>query len=101
MIQSAHNALTQRQSPLHKWGWKLLVKKHRNQAAVAVARKITVSVWHLLMGHFTPLVDATEHLRMKLLKLATLIGRDVLNSLGFANREAFVNTQIKSIQLSP
>jgi len=101
LIQSAHNALTQRQSPLHKWGWKLLVKKHRNQAAVAVARKITVSVWHLLMGHFTPLVDATEHLRMKLLKLATLIGRDVLNSLGFANREAFVNTQIKSIQLSP
>jgi transposase len=100
LIQSAQNVLAQRQSPLHKWGWKLLVKKHRNQATVAVARKLTVSIWHLLMGHFTPLVEATDHLRVKLLKLATVIGKDVLNSLGFENREAFVTTQIKSIQLS-
>jgi hypothetical protein len=52
------------------------------------------------MGHFTPLVEATDHLRVKLLKLATVIGKDVLNSLGFENREVFVTTQIKSIQLS-
>lgn len=101
LIQSAHNALSQRGSPLHKWGWKLLVKKHRNQAAAAVARKLTVSIWHLLMGHFTPLVEVTDHLRVKLLRLATLIGKEGLRSLGFENRDAFVNTQIQSIQLSP
>jgi len=100
LLQSAQNALSQRGSPLHKWGWKLLMKKHRNEAAVAVARKLTVSVWHLLMGHFTPLVEATEHLHTKLLKLATVIGKDGLTSLGFANREAFVTAQIKSLQLS-
>lgn len=100
LIQSAHNALIQRQSPWHKWGWKLLVKKHRNQAAAAIARKITVSVWHLLMGHFTPLIEATDHLRVKLLKLATVIGKDGIKSLGFDDREAFVEAQIKSIQLS-
>jgi transposase len=100
LIQSAHNALIQRDSPLHKWGWKLLMKKHRNEAAVAVARKLTVSIWHLLMGHFTPLIEATEHLHSKLLKLATVIGKDGLAALGFANREAFVTAQIKSIQLS-
>ena len=76
------------------------MKKHRNEAAVAVARKLTVSIWHLLMGHFTPLVEATEHLHAKLLKLATVIGKDGLAALGFANREAFVTAQIKSIQLS-
>ncbi len=101
LLQSAHNALIQRDSPLHKWGWKLLMKKHRNQAAAAVARKLTVSIWHLLMGHFTPLIEATDHLRTKLLKLATVLGKAGLTSLGFVNREAFLNAQIKSIQLSP
>jgi transposase len=101
LIQSAHNALIQRQSPWHKWGWKLLVKKHRNEAAVAIARKITVSVWHLLMGHFTPLLEVTDHLSTKLLRLATVIGKDGIKSLGFDNRDAFVDAQIKSIQLSP
>lgn len=104
LLQSAHNALVQRESPLHKWGWKLLMTKHRHQAAVAVARKLTVSIWHLLMGHFTPLLEATEHLQTKLLKLATVLGKDYLKALGFANRDAFVTAQIKSlqsIQLSP
>jgi transposase len=101
LLQSAHNALIQRESPLHKWGWKLMMKKHRNEAAVAVARKLTVSVWHLLMGHFTPLVEASDHLRVKLLRLATVIGKNGIESLGFANRDAFVDAQIKSIQLSP
>jgi hypothetical protein len=55
-------------------GGGLLIKKHRNQAAVTVARKLTVSISNLLMGHFTPLVEATEHLHVKLLKLATIIG---------------------------
>jgi len=45
------------------------------------------------MGHFTPLVEATDHLRAKLLRLATAIGKDSL--------KAFVTAQIKTIQLSP
>jgi len=100
LIQSAQNALTQRNSPWHHWGWKLMMKKHRNEAVAAVARKITVSVWHLLMGHFTPLLEVTEHLRAKLLRLATVIGKDGVKALGFENRDAFVSAQIQSIQLS-
>jgi transposase len=99
LLQSAHNALVQRGSPLHKWGWKLLVKKHRNEAAAAIARKLTVSVWYLLKGHFTPLVEPSEHLRAKLLKLATVLGKDLLKSMGFPSRDAFVDSQIKQIQL--
>jgi transposase len=100
LIQSAQNAMTQRASPLHKWGWKLALKKHRNQAVTAVARKLAVAIWHLLKGHCTPLLEASEHLKTKLLKLATVLGRDVLQQLGFADREAFVNQQIKLIQLT-
>ncbi len=66
LIQSAQNALNQKNSPLHKWGWKLLAKKSRNQAVAAVARKLAVAIWHLLKGHFTPLLEASEHLLVKL-----------------------------------
>lgn len=100
LIQSAQNALHQHGSPLHKWGWKLAVKKHHNQAVAAVARKLAVAIWHLLMGHFTGLIEANEHLTTKLLKLATLLGRDELKKLGFADRQAWVTQQIKLIQLS-
>jgi transposase len=100
LIQSAQNAMTQKASPLHRWGWKLALKKNHNQAVAAVARKLAVAIWHLLMGHFTPLVEASEHLTTKLAKLATVLGRDVLKQLGFENREAWINQQIKLIQLS-
>lgn len=78
-----------------------MTRKHRYEAAAAIARKITAAVWHLLMGHFSPLVEATDHLRAKLLRLATAIGKDSLKALGLADREAFVTAQIKTIQLSP
>lgn len=100
LIQSAQNAMKQKASPLHRWGWKLAMKKHYNEAVAAVARKLAVAVWHLLQGHFTPLLEAGEHLTVKLYKLATVLGRETLNSLGFASREAWVNQQIKLIQLT-
>jgi transposase len=100
LIQSAQNALVQRTSPLHRWGWKLLVRKHRHLAVAAVARKLTVWIWYLLKGHFTPMLEADAHLRTKLLKLATVLGKDCLRQMGLDSREAFVNQQIQSIQLS-
>jgi len=101
LIQSAQNALNQRQSPLHKWGWKLLVKKSRNEAAAAVARKLAVAIWHLLKGNYTQLEEETEHLKTKLLKLATVLGKAELKAMGHETREDFMSTQIKQIQLSP
>jgi len=100
LLQSAQNALVQRDSPLHKWGWKLLIKKHRNEAAAAIARKLAVSIWYLLKGHFTPLVEANTHLTTKLLKLATVLGKEQLRALGYINRDDFVVAQIKKIQLT-
>lgn len=100
LIQSAQNAMKQKNSPLHRWGWKLAVKKNHNQAVAAVARKLTVAIWHLLMGHFSPLVEAGEHLTTKLLKLATVLGQETLQQLGFKSREDWANQQIKQIQLT-
>jgi transposase len=100
LIQSAQNAMKQKSSPLHRWGWKLAVKKHHNQAIAAIARKLAVAIWHLLKGHFTPLIEAGAHLTTKLYKLATVLGRETLRSLGFEDRDAWVNQQIKLIQLT-
>ena len=100
LIQSAQNAMKQKASPLHRWGWKLALKKHYNEAVAAVARKLAVAVWHLLQGHWTPLLEADEHLTAKLYKLATVLGRETLSSLGFKDRDAWVNQQIKLIQLT-
>ncbi len=101
LIQSAQNALNQRQSPLHKWGWKLLVKKSRNEAAAAVARKLAVAIWHLLKGNYTQLEEETQHLKTKLLKLATVLGAEELKTLGYESREAYASAQIKQMQLPP
>ena len=100
LVQAAQNAMEQRTSPLHKWGWKLALKKNRNTAVAAVARKLTVAIWHLLMGHFTPLLELNKHLETKLLKIATMLGKESLKEAGFNCRNEFIHHYFKKIQLS-
>ena len=101
LIQAAQNAMTQRNSPLHKWGWKLAMKKDcKNIAVAAVARKLTVAIWHLLRGHFTTVLEMSEHLQTKLMKIATTLGRDKIKAMGFKNRAEFIQHHFKNIQLS-
>jgi transposase len=100
LTQAAQNALSQRNSPLHKWGWKLTMKKERTIAVAAVARKLTVAIWHLLKGHFTALVELDKHLETKLLKIATVLGTENLRASGFRSRNEFTQHYFKKIQLS-
>jgi transposase len=99
LVQAAQNALNYKNSPLHKWGWKLTIKKHRNLAVAAVARKITTSVWHMLMGHFTPLLDINKTLYSKLDVIAGIIGKEELSQRGFQKREDFILSQFEIIKL--
>lgn len=95
LTQSAHNALTQRASPLHTWGWKLCLRKsHKNVAVAAIARKLTVSIWYMLRGLFTPLKEADATLRTKLTKIATAIGLKKLRALGYQSSSAFIEDKI-------
>jgi transposase len=91
LIQSAQNALQQKASPLHTWGWKLCLRKsNKNVAVAAVARKLTVSIWYLLRGFFTPLVQLDATLQVKLTKLATAIGLKTIRQLGHSSKAAFI-----------
>lgn len=91
LVQSAQNALSQKSSPLHTWGWKLCLRKSTKKIAViAIARKLTVSIWYLLRGLFTPLQHIDQTLAVKLLKLATAIGLKALHALGYSSKTAFL-----------
>lgn len=91
LVQSAHNALNQRSSPLHTWGWKLCLRKsHKNVAITAIARKLAVSIWYLLRGLFTPLAKIDSTLLAKLSKLASAIGLTTLRHLGYKSKTAFI-----------
>lgn len=100
LVQSAQNALNQKNSPLHKWGWRLVLRRGKNKAVAAVARKLTVAIWHLLQGHGTALTELGEHLAVKLAKLATVLGKEALKEMGFTNRQEFITQTFKNIQLS-
>ena len=94
LIQSAHNALRQRNSPLHAWGWKLCLRKsNKNVAVAAVARKLTVSIWYLMRGLLAPLKELDTSLQVKLGRLATSIGVKAIRELGYESKTAFIKEQ--------
>lgn len=91
LTQSAQNALNQRSSPLHTWGWKLCLRKsHKNVAIAAIARKLTVSIWYMLRGLFAPLKQLDPGLSVKLAKIATTIGLKKIHQLGYKSKAAFI-----------
>lgn len=77
LIQGAHAILRQgNRTPLSKWGVSLFLRKgHRNIAVAAVARKLVMQVWHLLMGNKPELLEPTQSRVIKLTKLLTVIGK--------------------------
>jgi transposase len=97
LVQSAQNALNQKASPLHAWGWKLCLRKAKNLAVAAIARKLAVSIWYLMRGLFRPLSAIDASLHLKLSKLATTIGLPTLRRMGYKTKAAFLEE--KSIVL--
>ena len=54
LLIEAAQALMRSNHPLAKWGKKLSARKGSpNLAVAAVARKLVVAVWHLMMGRWT------------------------------------------------
>jgi transposase len=88
LIESAQ-AILRSQHPLAKWGKKLLRRKGTvNLAVGAIARKLAVAVWYLLMGRWTPLEEIDERLALKVGKIITRVGAKGLKQLG-KTRKAF------------
>ena len=88
LIQAAQ-ALLNYKNPLYGWGRRLLLRKGRNVAVAAVARKLTVAIWYLLQGFFSPLVEIDKTLRTKISKLAVKLGLPAIKKLGFSTSSEF------------
>lgn len=90
LVQSAQAVLRCRdKSPLGTWGWKLFARKgNRNTAVAAIARKLTVQVWHLLMGNPPEGLEGDKTLAFKFQRLAASLGVLLRTELGLPTKPA-------------
>jgi transposase len=83
LIEGAQAILRSAHHPMAKWGKRLLASKgSANVAVAAMARKLTVAVWYLMMGRWTPLTDIDSRLMLKVGKIISAMGRDYLKRSG-------------------
>src|SRR5690606_13021008 len=72
-----------RHTALGQWGWKLFARKgNRNVAVAAVARKLLVQVWHMLQGNPPTAMESDKSFRLKLQKLAVVLGASMRRETG-------------------
>jgi transposase len=82
LIEGAQAILRCARTPLALWGKKLLGRKGSlNLAVAAMARKLTVAVWYLMMGQWTPLEEIDERLCVKIGKIIGQVGETGLKRL--------------------
>ena len=100
LIQSGKKLL-EVTNPLQKWGLAVAARRGRNKAAVAVARKLCVAVWHILMGHVIGALERLDTLETKLGKFATEIGPAALSAFGYNNKADFVQKKLYVLRSYP
>ena len=89
LIEGAQAILRCGKSPLASWGKKLLASKGSvNLAVAAIARKLTVAVWYLMMGRWTALEEIDMRLVAKVGKMIASVGPQGLKSLA-KTRQAY------------
>jgi len=100
LTQAAQAILRCAQTPLAKWGRKLMARKSsKNVAVAAIARKLTVAIWYLLMGRWTPLVEIDQRLEIKVGKMMGAVGQQGLTSLG-KTRQSYRQEIYQSLKAS-
>jgi transposase len=100
LIQASKRLLTTN-NPLQTWGLSVALRRGTNKAAVAVARKLTVAVWHVLKGHWNQALEETTTLLTKLTKLATELGVVTLKELGYESKLAFQEQKLRVLRTHP
>ncbi len=100
LIQSAKKLL-QVNNPFQKWGLAVAARRGRKKAAVAVARKLCVAVWHVMKGHVIGVIERMDTLHTKLGKLATELGVPAIKALGYETKTAFVRHKLYLLRSYP
>ena len=83
LIEGAHAILRCGTTSLAKWGRKLRARKSEvNIAVAALARKLAVAAWYMLMGRVTPAQEIEPRVAIKISKIITSVGSQALAQLG-------------------
>jgi transposase len=83
LIEGAQAILRSSQTPLARWGKKLLASKGSvNLAVAAIARKLTLAIWYLMMGRWTALEEMDARLLRKVSHMLGSVGQPGLKALG-------------------
>src|SRR5204862_3442717 len=94
LLIQAGKKLLEVNNPVEKWGLAVAARRGRNKAAVAVARKLCVALWHVMMGHAIGTLERLDTLQTKLSKFATEIGPAALIAFGYHNKADFVEKKL-------
>jgi hypothetical protein len=98
LVEAAQAILRCSKNPLAQWGKKLLRRKSSvNLTVGAMARKLAVAVWYLLMGRWTALEEIDARLALKVGKMITNVGAKGLKKLG-QTRKTFREEIYQSLQ---
>jgi transposase len=82
LVESAQAILRSSKNPLARWGKRLLARKGAlNLVVCAMARKLAVAVWYLMMGRWTTLEEIDAGLKQKVSKMITQVGTAGLRQL--------------------
>jgi hypothetical protein len=91
LVEGAQKALQHGKAPMHAWARrKIAAGKLRNVMLCALARKMVVAVWHILMGHPVPEREAPLSYRRKLAKVAVAVRKHHPEALKDETTAAFV-----------
>lgn len=101
LLIQASKRLLQVDNPLQKWGLAVALRRGVNRAAVAVARKLTVAVWHVMKGHWSVVTEVTGTLATKIFKLATELGVETLKELGYGSKAQFQEKKLYVLRTCP
>ena len=89
-VEAAQSAM-KTDSPLVRWAKHLLARgKPWNVAMAALARKLSVVCWHILMGHPVPDRERERATRGKLALLAGRVGKEAVRAAGYGKNAEYV-----------
>ena len=91
-VEGAQSAL-RTDTPMARWAKRLLARgKPRNVVICALARKLAVLCWHILMGHPAPGREGQGATERKLVRLARCVGQATVKAAGYASSSEYATS---------
>lgn len=92
MIQAAQAAMRSGDTSDAKWARRKAASgKPYNVAVAALARKMTIKAWHIMMGNPVPDREEEKSFNLKLQKLAYASGKESIKNLGYKTAVQFAD----------